>query len=503
MKDFFKARKKTKITAIIIIILIGGYFIFFNDNKLEFEVQAAEIGTIQQVVSETGVVEASDDVTLSFARSGRISALYFGKGDRVEKGQTIAVLNTGSLNAQLQQAEASLEKVLTEKDIQRAEISLSGTKQDLVNTLIDTYITIDDAIRNKADQAFVSDGTDSPEIIYAGNSYTDRQNINTDRRELQWVLKKWNNLLQGLDVNSDFGPHIDTANKNLLIIRNYLNDLSFLVNKFQANTTVTAANISTYQAAVYSARSAVNTAISTLNSTVESYESEKTTLDQIDNSESELVALQNIKVKELQAQIDSIQAQMRDAVIVSPISGTVTKVLYSLGESVSANSPIVSVISDSNFEISVNIPEDDIANVSVADQAEVTFDPYDNLVFEAEVVYVSNSAEVVDGVPVFEVTLQFKEQDGRIKAGLSADIDIIAEKIENVLVISSRSVVDEPNGQFVRILDKTEENTYIKTPVKLGLKGEGGVIQVINGVKEGDEIITFVGNSTLEKFNQK
>lgn len=501
---FLKKYVKTKIGLITIAIIVIGYLMVSGDGKLEYSSDTAEIGVIRQVVSETGVVEASEDVTLSFATSGRISGVYFEKGDFVQKGQTIAMLDISGLNAQLSQAEASLERALTDKSVERAETSFDGVKKDMVNILKDTYIIADDAIRNKADQVFVDDGSDSPDLKRGGSSYDERKDINDARRDLKYTLRDWEDSLVYLDENSDFTPHVQNANEQLILIRNYLNDLAILVNKFKPNDyDISATDIDGYQAAISSARYNINGAITSLNNTNDIYNAEKIALETSTSEEGELVTLQNIKIKEARAQVDAINSRINDAIIKSPISGIITNIFYDAGESVSATVPIVSVISNSNFEITVNIPEDDIENINVGDVAEVEFDAYDGIIFETDVIFISSSAEIVDNVPVFEATLQFRETDERIKSGLSVDIDIIAEQKEDVIVISSRAVVDREDGQYVRLINPEEENTYSEIPVVVGTRGENGTIEAIDGVTPGDELITFIDDKVLEKFNKK
>ena len=501
---FFKKFKKTKVLIVLSILVILGALFLTKEKELEYSTKVVEIGTIRQIVSETGVVRASSEATLSFARSGRIEKVYFEKGDSVNRGQVIAQLETGSLEAQLNQAEASLERVLVEKTIERAETSFNATKQDVVNILKNTYITADDSIRNKADQAFEDDGTDSPDIIRGGSSYDERKDINDERRDLKYIFRDWEESLIGLNSDSDFTSYIKTASENLLLIRDYLNELAILVNKFKPNEyNLTAAQIDVYQTAVYSARTSINTAISSLNSTVDKYNSEKISLEQSTSGEGELVTLQNIKIKEAQARIDVIKSQISDAIITSPITGVIIDLMYEEGESVGATVPVVSVISSSNFEMVVDIPEDDIENVNVGDTAEIEFDAYDNLIFDAEILSVSESAKVVEGVPSFEVTLQFKEQNEKIKSGLSVDIDIIAEQKENVLVISTRAVVDGPEGQFVRVVDKNDRNSFMEVDIILGIRGEDGVMEVLSGVRNGDQLITFIEDEVLEELNKK
>ena len=69
----------------------------------------------------SGVVEAVDSSTLAFEVSGNVKEVRVKVGDRVEKGQTIAVLDERTFRLDLQAAEASVE---------RAKVQLADKKND-------------------------------------------------------------------------------------------------------------------------------------------------------------------------------------------------------------------------------------------------------------------------------------------------------------------------------------------------------------------------------------
>lgn len=88
--------KKTIIIIIIAIFFIGfGIYKYFGvSTEQNFELELVKTGTVKQTVSETGVVESSEKVDLSFKNSGVINTIYVSVGDHADKGNRIAKLHT-------------------------------------------------------------------------------------------------------------------------------------------------------------------------------------------------------------------------------------------------------------------------------------------------------------------------------------------------------------------------------------------------------------------------
>ena len=133
-------KKKTYIILLLIILVIGGvWYQKSKKPKVEYTTETAERGTLAQTVSVTGKVASPHEVELSFKVSGIIQELYVDIGDKVEKGQKVAVIDKGALYAQLREARedvayqkrilASMKRSedynLERKDAQRALIKKS------------------------------------------------------------------------------------------------------------------------------------------------------------------------------------------------------------------------------------------------------------------------------------------------------------------------------------------------------------------------------------------
>jgi multidrug efflux pump subunit AcrA (membrane-fusion protein) len=69
---------------------------------------------------------------------------------------------------------------------------------------------------------------------------------------------------------------------------------------------------------------------------------------------------------------------------------------------------------------------------------------------------------------------------------------LTAEKV-GVLVIPVRAVVESGQERKVRIIKDIEKKTFEETVVTVGLEGDGGLVEVLSGLSEGQEVVTFVG----------
>jgi len=85
-----------------------------------------------------------------------------------------------------------------------------------------------------------------------------------------------------------------------------------------------------------------------------------------------------------------------------------------------------------------------------------------------------------------------------IRPGMTADLDIIIAKAENVLCIPKEAVMDQDSGAAVMIM---EDGKPVSRPVITGLEDEVKV-EVKEGLKEGDEVIIMDGPSALNQRSE-
>lgn len=134
--EFMFKHKKTIFILIILILIIGGIWYWRSRKpKVEYTTTEVQRGNLAQTVSVTGKLVSLVEVDLSSKASGRVEQLLVDIGDRVKKGQRIAVLDKGTLISQLKQVqqEVTVQKQtlanmkrggykVEQKNAQRAEV---------------------------------------------------------------------------------------------------------------------------------------------------------------------------------------------------------------------------------------------------------------------------------------------------------------------------------------------------------------------------------------------
>lgn len=477
-----------------------------------------------QQVSVSGRVVASDNVNLGFSQGGRVSAVRFKVGDTVSAGTVLASIENGDLRGALLQKQATLESeqaklsalehgtrpeqlAVTKSSIASAEAALSQANQALDDALNNAYLKSDDAVRGKIDQIFSGGGSSKPAILYT-YAVTDiqlKQTVEYQRASVTNTLNSWRTSLYAYDTSSnttkaanDINTLIQEAEKNLAIIESFTNNVSSIVNDSSTCVNLGGSCISvsdTVRGDVSTARSNVSSAISTLTSAVTAQKSATTALataqenlkleeagatqDDIDS--------QSAKVKAAQADVLSAQANLQKTTIVSPFQGIITNIDVKVGQTVSANTPEISMFGLGTFQVDSYVPEINIALIKLGNPAEVTLDAYGpDVKFDASVIAIDPAETVKDGVSTYKTTLQFSSQDPRIKSGMTASIVITTERKSGVITVP-QGIVNDINGQK-SVQVKEGNNVVIKT-VETGSVSSLGQVEILSGLKDGDIVI--------------
>ncbi|MBN2087373.1 efflux RND transporter periplasmic adaptor subunit [Candidatus Peregrinibacteria bacterium] len=263
--------------------------------------------------------------------------------------------------------------------------------------------------------------------------------------------------------------------------------------------------ISTAEAGVNTAKNALLTAQNNLSLKKAGYTQEQIKAQEamVEQAKANL-ASQKAMVNQAYANVQQYQAQLEKTVLRAPMDGIVTKMEAKVGEIIFPSSstyeiqiPLISLIGEGNFEMEANIAEIDIAKIKIGNTAKVTLDAYSEVEFTATVTFVDPAETYVEGIPTYRVKLQFDEQDERIKSGMTANIDILTAKKEDVISIPQRSVISKDNMKLVRIAEENNDEgitTIKEVEVLTGLKSSDGRVEIIKGIQEGDKIVTNIND---------
>jgi HlyD family secretion protein len=207
------------------------------------------------------------------------------------------------------------------------------------------------------------------------------------------------------------------------------------------------------------------------------------------------INLAQAQVTNAQAALDLVNKQISDDTIISPIDGQVVKDNYTVGEQTGLAMPVFSVLAENDLEISVDISESDIAKLKEGDAAEITLDAFGpDQKFNGTAYFIDPASTVIQDVTYYRVKVRFTDPADKlvqIRPGMTANVTIIADKRTNALTVPERAVIAKTGGEkIVRVLDKGK---IAEVPVKTGLRGDDGSIELLSGnLQPGQTVVVFI-----------
>lgn len=196
-------------------------------------------------------------------------------------------------------------------------------------------------------------------------------------------------------------------------------------------------------------------------------------------------------VETAQGVIDAILAQFPYATMRAPMDGKIAEKNISVGEIAAAGNPVITIIKEDEMRIEAKVPEVDIAEVKIGQKASVKFDAYpENRRFEAEVTEIDPAPVTVQNVTYYVVKMNVRNPDAGFRYGMSCTVYDETNRKDNVLMILKGLIEKEGDKKFVTILTDAKKKTVEKREIQTGLEGDGGMVEVISGLKVGDQIAT-------------
>ncbi len=185
--------------------------------------------------------------------------------------------------------------------------------------------------------------------------------------------------------------------------------------------------------------------------------------------------------------ITEAQRQLDEASITAPLSGLVANVYVEEGDNVSTVTTILHLIDPTTMELKAEVDEIDIPSVEPRQRVIIEVDALPALEFEGRVTYISLLPTEEAGVILYTVTIDLDVPEGSgIKAGMSADADIIIDERSNVLLVPSRVIKHDSQGNPV--VEVMVNKEIEEKPVVIGIS-DGYQTEIIDGLDEGEVVL--------------
>jgi len=176
--------------------------------------------------------------------------------------------------------------------------------------------------------------------------------------------------------------------------------------------------------------------------------------------------------------------------VLAPFEGIVTGVKISTGESVGPGQDLFTLVDIREIRVETRVLESEIGRIRTGREADLRFAAYPGRVFRGKVRAVSPVVDPETRTCGAHIVLD--NPFGEIKPGMHAEVEIAAEVFGDRLLVPQEAVLVRGGRKLVFVVgDGLAKWKYIT----VGLENER-FVEVLEGVKEGDEIITD-GHLTL------
>ncbi len=251
------------------------------------------------------------------------------------------------------------------------------------------------------------------------------------------------------------------------------------------------------------------------------------------------------QIRRTEGSVDQSRDQLNKTTIYSPMDGSIISLTSEVGERVVgtnqfAGTEIMRIANLSAMEVRVRVNENDIVNVKVGDRTIVSVDAFPGRKFEGAVAEISSSAltsgaqsaaaqliaSASDEVTNFLVKIRIKDNDNRLRPGMSATVDVETQTVENVIAVPIQSVTvraaggktteelaaeaakeaKERSGNDLDVAseradarrnrEKLQRVVFVKNGDKVALRPvETGIadnshIEIKSGLKSGEEVVS-------------
>jgi HlyD family secretion protein len=212
------------------------------------------------------------------------------------------------------------------------------------------------------------------------------------------------------------------------------------------------------------------------------------------------VADANIKLRQAQisgivTQLETAQYDLEDAErrlveteIRAPVPGTVMSIAVEKGTivssaltNVSGGTAVMTLADLTDLRVIGSIDEAQIGRLKAGQEVVIRVDAYPTRSFTGKVERVSPLGVETTSVVTFDVEILVTDKDqSLLRSGMSADVEILTSKHENVLLVPLTAIQSQGMARFVQV---GAERRKIETGAT-----DGTNIEVLEGLEEGDEI---------------
>lgn len=476
--------KKKVITGVVLSVLLLGLLgvsacdSMGGEDTVSRQTYEVGRGDLEITITGNGKIASSRDASLNFGSGGRVADVPVVEGDTVSSGDVLAVLDTVTLELALAQAQVGVAQA--EAAMTQATMAERTAKLNLENTH-ESEQTLRLALLNAQINLYTANSSlEQAQDLYTWSDVKVAQaNVDEAQRYLDESILKLGQYQPG-------NPGYETWQNTVIHAQTRLNAAESTLDAMLAGTDV--GQVAIKKSQVEAAEIAVSQAWKNLEDLTENIAIQEMQVQAAGQTVTQAARALDLA----QRSLDDAQRQLDEATIMAPFDGIIATITAEKGDTVVSPSmaaqTIIYMVDPGYLELVIDVDEIDIPLVKPDQEVIVTLDALPDAAYEGTVISVYPVPRVEAGVVLYNVKIGLDTSgDSRVMVGMSASADIMVEKQRNVLVVPSRAITRNEQGQTIVNVQTDGEQTEERVVI-VGLD-DGFRAEIVSGVDEGETVV--------------
>jgi len=219
------------------------------------------------------------------------------------------------------------------------------------------------------------------------------------------------------------------------------------------------------------------------------------------------VDLAQAEVKRSEIALEEAKERLEETEIYAPITGTIIDKMIEEGQiissgisNVSGGTALVTIADMKRLYIVADVDETDIGAIRPHQPVMITADAFPGRSFKGKVTRIAPQGKVEESITIFKVKLEILGSGKEIlKPMMTANVDIINEKLKDVIYVAREAVSETKGKKFSAIL---ENGLPKEIPITTGIQNPIHV-QVVSGLEPNQEVLVGDWKTTLEEHEKR
>lgn len=204
-----------------------------------------------------------------------------------------------------------------------------------------------------------------------------------------------------------------------------------------------------------------------------------------------------------QATLDQANAKAAERTVTAPSSGSIVELNAKVGATVTGGvvmgegdtnggKQCMQIADLSKMKVTVQVGEKDIAKIAVGQSANVTYPAFPDIVSQGTVTAiasVANSDSSYGGGSVtFNVDILIEAPDARLKPGMTAEVSVVTEKLDDVVMVPTMALMTEDGeNYYVNLATDSEGKETRRVKVTVVTQNDNEAVVGKTKVKRDDQ----------------